>query len=108
MSRTRQFISPEVLSLDYLHLRHGCVRFAVVVARIPEKKSDATLVLCGQYLNFNIFRRIGLGPPAKCLQPRTDYHAATLGDLFKALHRLANEMLRRIAGVCDPIHPEEM
>src|SRR2546430_7456433 len=108
MSRSRQFIPSEVLSLDQLHLRHGRIRLAVVVACIPEEKSNATLILRGQYLNFDVFRRISLGPPAKSLQPGTDNYAAALGDFLKALHRFADKMLRCIPGTSDPIHPEEM
>src|SRR5579864_1618632 len=75
-----QLVPAEILAFGGAHLRHGGVRLAVVVVGVPEKKSDATFVLCGQDLDFNVFGRIGFGAPREGLQPGPQNHAAVLGD----------------------------
>src|SRR5215469_8807815 len=86
-------ISPEVLPLRGLHLRHSCIRLAVVVIGVPEEESDSALVLSRQDLDFDVFRRVGLGAPGEGLEPWTDHDAAAGDYLLESLHRLPDEVL---------------
>src|SRR5208283_6055674 len=59
-------------------------------------------------LNFNILRRVSLGAPGKGLQPGANYYAAVFRYELEAVHRLADEMFGRVAGMRDPVHAEEV
>src|SRR4029077_13172040 len=74
-------IAAEILALSRDHFGHGGVRLAVIICGIPEQESDPALVLRGDHLDLDIFRRVSLGSPAEGLQPGPDDHAAALGDL---------------------------
>src|SRR5262249_48744238 len=104
----RKFVSPEVLTLSRSHLRHGGIWFAVIIIGIPEQEADPAFVFCYFYLHFNVFRRVRLGSPRKCLQPRPDHYSTPLSNQLEAIHRLANEMFGRISRMLIAIHSKEV
>lgn len=103
-----QFVPAHIFPFCGHHLWHGCIRFAVIVICVPEKKPDSALILGRQYLSLYIFWRICLCPPGEGLQPRADYDSASLSDLLKPVHGFSDEMFGRVARTGNAVHSEEV
>src|SRR5207244_7667914 len=103
-----QFVATEELGLGGAHVRHGRIRFAVIVIGIPEQETDSALVFGDLDLYLDVLRRVCSGAPAEGLKPGANYHATALGNQPETIHGLADEVLRRISGVRVAIHPEEV
>src|SRR5215510_14316432 len=98
LGRGQQLAVAEIKRRVGSHHGHCGEGLAVVVRRVPKEKSDAALLLGDSYLRLYVFRRIARGAPAESLQPRTNHYAGARRNLFKALHRYPDEVLRSVAG----------
>src|SRR6266571_267831 len=90
------------------HRCHGHKGLAIIVAGIPEKKSDAAVGFGGDHLLENVIGRIGFGAPGKSLQPGPQGCSASRRDLAKAFHGFTDEMLGSVAGMVVSIHAEKV